>query len=109
EFSRESEDGTAITTTLDTRIQELAEETIGDSDVLAGLVAIRPSDGHILDAADGTEDTSWPLAMQGSYAPGSTINIVTALAMLRNGMDAATTVECPETINVGGTEIYKFD
>ncbi|MGO1961486.1 MAG: hypothetical protein ACTH1B_10715, partial [Yaniella sp.] len=29
EFSRESEDGTAITTTLDTRIQELAEETIG--------------------------------------------------------------------------------
>ncbi|MDN6680207.1 MAG: penicillin-binding protein [Yaniella sp.] len=109
EFSRESEDGTAITTTLDTRIQELAEETIGDSDVLAGLVAIRPSDGHILAAADGPEDTSWPLAMQGSYAPGSTFKIVTALAMLRNGMDAESTVECPETINVGGTEISNFD
>lgn len=109
EFSRESEDGTAITTTLDTRIQELAEETIGDSDVLAGLVAIRPSDGHILAAADGPEDTSWPLSMQGSYAPGSTFKIVTALAMLRNGMDAESTVECPETINVGGTEISNFD
>mgnify|MGYP001012218694 CR=1 FL=1 len=109
EFSRESEDGTAITTTLDTRIQELAEETIGDSDVLAGLVAIRPSDGHILAAADGPEDTSWPLAMQGSYAPGSTFKIVTALAMLRNGMDAESTVECPETINVSGTEISNFD
>ena len=109
EFSRESEDGTAITTTLDTRIQELAEETIGDSDVLAGLVAIRPSDGHILAAADGPEDTSWPLAMQGSYAPGSTFKIVTALAMLRNGMDAESTVECPETINVGGTGCSNFD
>ncbi len=109
EFSREAEDGTALNTTLDTRVQELAEETIGDSDVLAGLVTIRPSDGNILAAADGPEDTSWPLAMQGSYAPGSTFKIVTALSMLRNGMDTESTVECPETINVGGTEISNFD
>lgn len=109
EFSREATDGTAVTTTLDTRVQELAEDMIGDSDVLAGLVAVRPSDGHILAAAEGPEDTSWPLAMQGSYAPGSTFKVVTALSMLRNGMDPDSKVECPETINVGGTEISNFD
>ncbi|HIY86959.1 MAG TPA: penicillin-binding protein [Candidatus Yaniella excrementavium] len=109
EFKRDATDGTSITTTLDTRVQELAEELIGDSDVLAGLVAIRPSDGHILAAAEGPEDTSWPLALQGSYAPGSTFKIVTALSMLRNGLEPESMVQCPETINVAGAEISNFD
>lgn len=109
EFSREATDGTDVTTTLDTRAQELAEETIGDSEALAGLVAVRPSDGHILAAAEGPEDTSWPLALRGAYAPGSTFKVVTALSMLRNGMDPNSTVQCPETINVAGAVISNFD
>lgn len=109
EFTREPTDGDSITTTLDTEVQQLAEDTIADSDVPAGLAVVRPSDGHILAAADGPESMSWPVALSGSYAPGSTFKIVTALSMLRNGMTSETTVDCPPTINIGGSEIDNYD
>jgi len=109
EFSRDVTAGTAITTTLDTRIQELAEQSTRDAEEPAGMVVVRPSDGHILAAADGPEDLTWPLAMTASYAPGSTFKVVTALAMLRNGMTPDSTVSCPETLNVGGLEISNFE
>ena len=108
-FSRAATDGTAITTTVDMRIQELAEQSIADSEVPAGMVVIRPSDGHILAAAEGPEDLTWPLAMTASYAPGSTFKVVTALAMLRNGLMPESTVQCPATTNVGGLDISNFD
>ncbi|MGO1183121.1 MAG: penicillin-binding transpeptidase domain-containing protein [Micrococcaceae bacterium] len=108
-FTREPVDGASITTTLDQQVQQLAEDTIADSEVPAGLVVVRPSDGHILAAADGPESMSWPVAMSGKYAPGSTFKLVTALAMLRNGMTPESTVNCPATINTDGTEIGNFD
>lgn len=108
-FSRAATDGTPITTTLDMDIQELAEQSIADSEVPTGMVAIRPSDGHILAAAEGPEDLTWPLATTSSYAPGSTFKVVTALAMLRNGLTPESTVQCPATINVGGLDISNFD
>ena len=109
EFTRDASDGSPITATLDTDVQELAEETIEDSDVPAGLVVIRPSDGHILAAADGPEDTGWPLAMTGAYAPGSTFKVVTALAMLRNGVTPDSTVSCPQSTDIGDTQVANFD
>jgi len=109
EFTRDATDGTSITATLDTRVQELAEDTIADSDVPAGLAVIRPSDGHILAAADGPADGSLPVAIAGSYPPGSTFKVITALAMLRNGLTADSTVNCPETLNIDGSEIANFD
>lgn len=109
EFSREATDGSAITTTLDTRVQELAEDILDESEVPGGLVVLRPSDGHILAAVDGPAETSWPLALTGSYAPGSTFKVVTALAMLRNGMTPDSTVDCPPSLEIGGTEIANFE
>lgn len=108
-FERKAVDGSSITTTLDLSVQALAERTIDDSEVLAGLVAIRPSDGHILAAAEGPSSTSWPLAMTGSYAPGSTFKVVTALAMLRNGLTPESTVSCPATLDIEGTQIANYD
>lgn len=109
EFSRTATDGSDITTTVDMRVQELAEESIHDADAPTGMVVIRPSDGHILAAADGPEELTWPLAMTASYAPGSTFKVVTALAMLRNGMTPDSTVSCPPNLNIDGLEISNFD
>ncbi|WBL20406.1 penicillin-binding transpeptidase domain-containing protein [Citricoccus sp. NR2] len=108
-FTREPIDGASITTTLHQQVQQLAEDTLAESEVPAGLVVVRPSDGHILAAADGPESMSWPVAMSGKYAPGSTYKLITALAMLRNGMTPESTVSCPATINTDGTEIGNFD
>lgn len=109
EFSRDQTDGSSITSTLDTQVQELAEQTLDDAEVPAGMVVIRPSDGNILAAADGPDDTSWPLAMSGSYPPGSTFKMVTALAMLRDGATPDSTVTCSETTDVGGTTVANFE
>lgn len=73
------------------------------------MVVVRPSDGHILAAAEGPEELTWPLAMTASYAPGSTFKVVTALAMLRNGMTPDATVSCPSTLDVDGLEISNFE
>lgn len=108
-FHRKTIDGKPVTTTLELDVQELAEDMIDDADVPAGLVVLRPSDGHILAAADGPADTSWPLAVTGAYPPGSTFKIVTTLAMLRNGMTPDSTVSCPQTVTIDGTEISNFD
>ena len=108
-FQRDVVDGQSITTTLHSDVQQLAEEMIDDAEVPAGLVVVRPSDGHILAAADGPAETSWPLAITGTYPPGSTFKIVTALAMLRNGMTPETTVSCPQTMTIDGTEISNFE
>lgn len=109
EFSRTATDGTDITTTVDMRVQEIAEENISDSEEPAGMVVIRPSDGHILAAAEGPEDLTWPLALTASYAPGSTFKVVTALAMLRNGMTPDSPVSCPSNLNIDGLEISNFE
>lgn len=109
EFSRAADDGTSITTTIDMPFQELTEQLISDSEEPAGMVVVRPSDGHILAAAEGPEELTWPLAMTASYAPGSTFKVVTALAMLRNGMTPDATVSCPSTLDVDGLEISNFE
>lgn len=101
--------GQDLTTTLDRRLQELAERTLADSGVPAALVAVRPSDGQVLAAAAGPEGMSTPIGTSGKYAPGSVFKVVTALAMLRDGMTPETTVQCPATINVGGMEVKNFD
>ncbi len=108
-FERDVVEGKPLTTTLNTDVQQLAEDMINDAEVPAGLVVVRPSDGHILAAADGPAETSWPLAVTGSYPPGSTFKIVTTLAMLRNGMTPESTVSCPQTTTINGTEISNFD
>ena len=109
EFSRPATDGESLTTTLDPEVQQLAEQSIADSEEPAGMVVVRPSDGHILAAADGPEELTWPLAMTAAYAPGSTFKVVTALAMVRNGLTPESTVECPPTLNVDGLEISNFE
>ncbi|WP_313823245.1 penicillin-binding transpeptidase domain-containing protein, partial [Citricoccus sp.] len=106
-FSTDPVPGQDLTSTLNRRVQEEAEAVVAASDVPAGLVALRPSDGQVLAAASGPE--GWPVAVSGSYAPGSTFKVVTALAMLRSGTSPGDMVQCPETLNVGGMVVGNYD
>lgn len=101
--------GEDLASTLDRRIQDEAEAVVNASEVPAGLVAIRPSDGHVLAAASGPESLGWPVAVSGSYAPGSTFKVVTALALLRTGLGPQETVQCPARLNVGGMVVGNYD
>lgn len=89
--------------TLDRELQEAAESTLADVQSASAIVAVRPSDGHILALADGAGSQMYPTAAQGQYPPGSTFKVVTSLAMVRLGDTMESTVTCSPNITVDGT------
>jgi cell division protein FtsI/penicillin-binding protein 2 len=94
--------GTALETTLDPNLQQLAEGILGKVGPASAIVALRPSTGAVLAAASGPGSNGYDTAMLGQYAPGSIFKIVDSLAMFRNGMTPESTVDCPATLTVDG-------
>lgn len=101
-FAVDSKPGEPVKTTLDPRLQQLAEDTLAGVGPASAIVALRPSTGAVLAAASGPGSKGYNAAMLGQYAPGSTFKIVDSLAMIRNGMTPDSKVECTPTIAVDG-------
>jgi cell division protein FtsI/penicillin-binding protein 2 len=105
-------DGADLVTTLDPALQQKAEQalaTLGEGAPASALVAIRPSDGAILATANGAGAAGAALADTGQYAPGSTFKVVSALALLRNGLEVDDVVSCPPTTVVDGRSFKNYD
>lgn len=107
-FEHEAEPGRPLAITLDRRLQTLAEQVLADVRPAAALVAIRPSDGAILAAANGSGTEGLNHATFGRFAPGSTFKIVTSLALLRAGLDPGSTVRCTPTVTVDGKQFKNY-
>ncbi|MDO5533292.1 MAG: penicillin-binding transpeptidase domain-containing protein, partial [Propionibacteriaceae bacterium] len=105
-FRVDAIDGSHVWMTIDVGLQNRAEELLADEESASALVAVRPSDGAILAAASGPGGDGLSTATLGQYAPGSTMKVVTALAMLRAGATPDTLVSCPDGYLVDG---YRFD
>ncbi len=104
--------GADLITTLDPVVQQDAEAALarlGDDAPAAALVAIRPSDGAVLAAANGAGAAGADLAHTGQYAPGSTFKVVTSLALLRSGLAVDGVVPCPATTVVDGRSFTNYD
>ncbi|KNH22238.1 penicillin-binding protein [Arthrobacter sp. ZBG10] len=94
--------GTPLKTTLDQRLQALAETTLADVGPASAIVALRPSSGAVLAAASGPGSNGYNTAMLGQYAPGSIFKMVDSLAMFRNGLTPDSKVACTPTLAVDG-------
>lgn len=84
-FAKPPVDGTDLATTLDPRLQSLGEQVLADEPSASSIVAIRPSTGEILAAANGPGSEGLQTALLGQYPPGSTFKVATSLALLRKG------------------------
>lgn len=107
-FDTQSKPGANLTTTLSSKVQNLAEGLLADpanqaSVSASSIVAIKPSTGAILAAASGPGSNGYDTAMLGQYAPGSTFKTITSLAMLRKGQTPDSVVPCTPTLEAGGT------
>ncbi len=102
-------DGKALRLTLDVDLQSSAEGLLADVGPASALVAIRPSTGAIVAAANGPGNAGQNLATYGQYAPGSTFKSVSALALLRRGVTPETPVECSATVTVDGKRFENYD
>lgn len=101
-FIKAPVDGEDLATTLDPRLQSLGEEVLADEPSAASIVAIRPSTGEILAAANGPGSEGLQTALLGQYPPGSTFKVATSLALLRKGFTPETLTECTEEVTVDG-------
>ena len=101
-FASDAASGTDLQTTLDPRLQALAETVLEQEPSASALVAIQPSTGDILTVANGPGSEGQQTALLGQYPPGSTFKTATALALLRTGTTPDSTVECPAELNVDG-------
>ncbi|MGI5271458.1 penicillin-binding transpeptidase domain-containing protein [Nonomuraea sp. CA-218870] len=99
----EGEKGEALTTSLDSRVQDAAVTAVKDLGKPASLVAIRPGTGEILAVVNNRG--GFNRAVDGRYPPGSTFKAVTAVGLLAEGLRPGDTVTCPKYATVGGLRI----
>src|SRR4029079_11815379 len=95
--------------TLDERLQTIAEDELADVGPASALVALRPSTGDILAAANGPGNNGYNMATYGQLAPGSTFKSVSSLALLRSGLTPASVVPCTSSIVVDGKRFENYD
>ncbi|WP_125610961.1 penicillin-binding transpeptidase domain-containing protein [Specibacter cremeus] len=93
-FSTTPVDGTAVKTTLVPALQEAAEKALAGVKSPSAIVAVRPSTGAILAAANGPDSDGYNTAFLGRYTPGSTFKMATSLGLFRTGLTPTSTVQC---------------
>ena len=85
-FKEAATAGEPLQLTLEPRLQLLAERILSTVGPASAIVAIKPSTGAILAAANGPGNNGYNDATYGRFAPGSTFKTVGTLALLRKGV-----------------------
>lgn len=101
-FDKAPVPGTPLRTTIDPKLQQIAEDELAGVTPASAIVALRPSDGALLAVASGPGGNGYNTAMLGQYAPGSIFKTVDSLALLRQGGTVDTRVDCTSTLAVDG-------
>lgn len=108
-FRVDAQQGRPLELTLDQELQLAAERELASVGPGSALVAIRPSTGAILAAANGPGNGGLNLATYGQLAPGSTFKSVSSLALLRAGLTPDTVVPCTRSVVVDGKRFENYD
>ncbi len=108
-FREEPQPGRPLRLTLDIDLQLAAERLLADVGPASALVAVRPSSGDVVVAANGPGTDGYNMATYGQFAPGSTFKSVSTLALLREGLGPDTPVPCTTSIVVDGKRFETYD
>jgi len=108
--SRRPEPGQSLSTTLDLRAQNAAEQAAATATQTTAVVVVKASTGEILAAANAPGPTSYDTALSGHYAPGSTFKVVSAASLLDSGLvTPRSLVECPDSAVVDGKRFKNYE
>ncbi|MBO9522223.1 MAG: penicillin-binding protein [Nocardioidaceae bacterium] len=105
-FEADPKPGEDLHLSLVPALQSKAEQLLDGVGPASAVVAIRPSTGEVLVAASGPGSKGYNTATFGRYAPGSTFKVVSALALLRSGLEPTATVPCTPSLTVNG-KVFK--
>jgi cell division protein FtsI/penicillin-binding protein 2 len=96
--------GTSLRTTINSSVQNAAEDALDSVSDSGEIVAVQASTGQVLAVAQrqasGVLPAAGPLAAK--LAPGTAFTIVSAAALLSDGMTASTPSPCENSFTVGG-------
>ncbi|MFC7328591.1 penicillin-binding transpeptidase domain-containing protein [Marinactinospora rubrisoli] len=92
--------GEDVVTSIDPAVQAAAAQAIVNEDKPTAFVAVRPSTGEILAAAN--VPGGFNRAIDGRYPPGSAFKIISYEALFNAGMTTSDRMDCPKTAEVGG-------
>jgi cell division protein FtsI/penicillin-binding protein 2 len=107
-FSQEPTPGQPVRTTLDTTVQNAADNALAAVTKPTSLVAVDTATGGVL-AASNAPNAGDNRAFTGRYPPGSTFKILSAAALVSAGVSPETPVTCPATTTVGGKRFKNFE
>lgn len=107
-FSVGGRNGAPVRTTLSLRLQNAAEAALPQTNRHAALIAVQPSTGQILAVASRPALSSYDVALDAGYPPGSTFKVVTTSALLARGFDPHSHITCPPSITVQGKRFTNY-
>ena len=95
--------GTPVKTTINATVQEAADQATGSLPGSTAIVAVRPASGQILAVADHAGQGLPALQpLDGRYQPGQAFTIVSAAALLNDGVQLSNSIPCNSVNPVGG-------
>lgn len=94
--------GQSLSTTIDNDVQTAAEQVMRDIKVPASVVVLRNDTGAILAAADSPRARAYDDSTMGRMAPGLAAGPVTALTLIRSGVELSDKVRCESEAVVEG-------
>jgi cell division protein FtsI/penicillin-binding protein 2 len=108
-FRRPPKPGKPVQVSLESSIQEAADQALAHVSERSALVAISVRTGHVLAVANSPDAGGNDLALRGRYAPGSAFKVVTTLALLKQGLDPDQPVACPAHVVVDGKSFHNYE
>jgi cell division protein FtsI/penicillin-binding protein 2 len=95
--------GTNVRTTIDGGVQQAANNDLASLPTSAALVAVSPSNGHVLAVSEHNVRGLPSLQpLDGRYQPGQAFTIVSAAALVGGGLGLTAPIPCGPSNPVGG-------
>ncbi len=101
--------GTPVKTTINATVQEAADQAAGSLPTSTAIVAVRPASGQILAVADHAGPGLPALQpLDGHYQPGQAFTVVSAAALLADGVQLSNSIPCNPVNPVGGQRFTNY-